>query len=42
MISDSMLARILRKCHELPGSEVFKYVDEASVMHRISSEHVNG
>jgi DNA topoisomerase I len=41
VISDPTLARILRRCHELPGSEVFKYIDESGTLHRISSEHVN-
>jgi DNA topoisomerase-1 len=41
VVSDPTLARILRNCHELPGLELFKYLDEAGTMHRISSEHVN-
>jgi DNA topoisomerase-1 len=41
VISDPVLARILRSCQELPGSELFQYLDEAGVSHRISSEHVN-
>jgi DNA topoisomerase-1 len=41
VISDPMLARILRSCRELPGAEVFQYLDEQGARHRISSEHVN-
>jgi DNA topoisomerase-1 len=41
VISDPTLARILRNCTDLPGSELFKYIDEAGELHRISSEHVN-
>jgi DNA topoisomerase I len=40
-ISDAKLARILKYCHELPGSELFKYVDEAGEVRHISSEDVN-
>jgi DNA topoisomerase-1 len=41
VISDPTLARILRNCTDLPGSELFKYIDEDGILHRISSEHVN-
>jgi DNA topoisomerase-1 len=41
VISDPTLAQILRRCHELPGLEIFKYIDETGTLHRISSEHVN-
>jgi DNA topoisomerase IB len=41
VISDPTLARIIRNCTDLPGSELFKYIDEAGTLHRISSEHVN-
>jgi DNA topoisomerase-1 len=41
VIGDPTLARILMNCTDLPGSELFKYIDEAGVVHRISSEHVN-
>ncbi|MDB5408707.1 MAG: topoisomerase [Rhodospirillales bacterium] len=40
-VSDRKLASILENCRELPGSEVFKYLDESGAWHRISSEHVN-
>lgn len=41
VITDSTLARLLRSCTELPGSEVFKYIGEDGELHRIYSEHVN-
>jgi DNA topoisomerase-1 len=41
VISDPMLARLLRRCQELPGMEIFKYIDETGALHHISSEHVN-
>jgi len=41
VISDPTLARIIRNCTDLPGSELFKYIDETGTLHRISSEHVN-
>jgi DNA topoisomerase-1 len=41
VISDPTLARILKDCQDLPGSELFKYIDDAGVLHHISSEHVN-
>jgi len=41
VISDAKLARILKNCHDLPGSELFKYVDEAGEVRHISSGDVN-
>jgi DNA topoisomerase-1 len=41
VISDAKLARILKYCHDLPGSELFKYVNEAGEVRHISSEDVN-
>jgi DNA topoisomerase-1 len=41
VISDPLLARILRNCQDLPGAELFQYVDADGALHRISSEHVN-
>jgi DNA topoisomerase-1 len=38
IISDPTLARILNSCSELPGSELFHYLDEEGALHRISSE----
>jgi DNA topoisomerase-1 len=41
VVSDPILARILKNCHELPGSELFQYLDEAGERHHVSSGHVN-
>jgi DNA topoisomerase-1 len=40
-VTDRKLARILENCRDLPGSELFQYLDETGARHRISSEHVN-
>ena len=40
-VTDPTLARILRRCHELPGSELFRCIDENGTLHRIYSEDVN-
>jgi hypothetical protein len=37
VVSDPILARILKNCQELPGSELFQYIDEAGVLHHIFS-----
>jgi DNA topoisomerase-1 len=41
-VSDPILARIVKNCQDLPGSELFQYIDAAGMLHHISSEHVNG
>jgi DNA topoisomerase-1 len=41
LVSDRKLARILRNCRELPGSELFQYLDEAGQRHSIDSSDVN-
>ena len=41
VVTDPTLARILRRCHELPGSELFRYIVETGTLHRIYSEDVN-
>ncbi|HEV7616700.1 MAG TPA: DNA topoisomerase IB [Burkholderiaceae bacterium] len=41
VVSDPVLARILKNCQDLPGSELFQYIDEAGKLRHISSEHVN-
>lgn len=38
---DPRLARIIRRCQELPGQLLFQYVDAAGEAHPISSEDVN-
>ena len=38
---DRRLAKIVRACHELPGQELFQYVDEAGGRHDVDSADVN-
>ena len=38
---DRRLARIVRACHELPGQELFQYVDEEGVRRDVDSADVN-
>jgi DNA topoisomerase I len=38
---DRRLARIVRACHELPGQELFKYMDEAGERRDVDSADVN-
>jgi len=40
-ISDSQLARIVRKCQDLPGQDLFQYVDDDGQRHAVSSDDVN-
>lgn len=40
-IADRRLARIVRQCQELPGHELFQYVDEAGQRQAIGSADVN-
>jgi DNA topoisomerase-1 len=40
-ISDRRLARIIRECQEIPGYELFQYVDEEGMHHTIDSADVN-
>jgi DNA topoisomerase-1 len=40
-VVDRRLARIVRNCRELPGYELFQYVDEAGQRHRVDSGDVN-
>jgi len=41
VVSDRKLARILKNCRDLPGSELFQYVDENGTRHSIDSSDVN-
>jgi DNA topoisomerase I len=41
VIADRRLARILRNCRDLPGSELFQYLDEAGERRSIDSGDVN-
>jgi DNA topoisomerase-1 len=40
-IADRRLARVVRRCQELPGHELFQYVDDGGQRHTISSGDVN-
>src|SRR5207253_7052734 len=40
-INDRRLARIIRDCRDLPGYELFQYVDEDGERHAVGSEDVN-
>ncbi len=38
---DRRLARLLRRCEELPGQRLFQYVDETGARHCVASDDVN-
>jgi DNA topoisomerase I len=40
-ISNRKLARILKRCQELPGQELFQYMDDNGIQHPIRSDDVN-
>ena len=40
-VTDRRLARIVRQCQDIPGQELFQYVDEAGERHSIDSADVN-
>jgi DNA topoisomerase-1 len=40
-LSDRRLARIVKQCRDLPGYELFQYVDESGERHTIDSADVN-
>jgi DNA topoisomerase IB len=40
-VDDGRLARLVRRCHQLPGQRLFQYVDDASEPHPIGSDQVN-
>jgi DNA topoisomerase-1 len=40
-LSDARLARIVRRCQELPGRHLFQYIDEDGAMHDVGSADVN-
>jgi DNA topoisomerase IB len=40
-IDDAKLARIVQRCHQLPGQRLFQYVDESGVARPIDSGQVN-
>ncbi len=40
-VTDRRLARIVQRCHDLPGYELFQYVDKDGTHHSIDSSDVN-
>jgi DNA topoisomerase-1 len=40
-LNDRRLARIIQQCHDLPGYELFQYVDEEGEVRKIGSDDVN-
>ncbi len=40
-VDDKRLARLVRRCHQLPGQRLFQYVDEAGERRPIDSDQVN-
>lgn len=41
IVDDRRLARIVRRCQELPGQQLFQYLDDAGARHGIDSGMVN-
>ena len=41
-VRDRRLAQILRKCQDLPGKDLFQYVDESNKLQDVKSTDVNG
>jgi len=40
-LDDRRLARILKRCRDLPGEELFTYIDENAAVSAVSSDDVN-
>jgi DNA topoisomerase-1 len=40
-VSDRRLARIVKRCQDLPGQELFQYVDDDGIVQDVSSSDVN-
>ena len=40
-ITDPRLAKIVKQCQELPGQEIFQYIDDDGKQQDVKSEHVN-
>jgi DNA topoisomerase-1 len=40
-LDDARVARVVRRCQELPGQDLFQYLDEAGERHAIDSDGVN-
>jgi len=41
-LEDPLVARVVRRCQELPGQELFRYVDGTGELRGVSSTDVNG
>ncbi len=41
LVDDARLARLVRRCQELPGQALFQYVDDDGDRHAIDSGQVN-
>ena len=41
VVTDAALAKIVRRCHDLPGQALFQYVGDDGEPHRIGSSEVN-
>jgi DNA topoisomerase IB len=41
VVDDGRLARIVRRCHQLPGQRLFQYIDDAGQRRGIDSDQVN-
>lgn len=42
ILEDKNLIKLLKKCEEIPGYELFKYYDELGELHLITSQDING
>jgi len=40
-INDPRLAKIVKQCQDLPGQEIFQYIDDDDTQQDVKSEHVN-
>ncbi|HXS73236.1 MAG TPA: DNA topoisomerase IB [Rhodanobacteraceae bacterium] len=40
-LTDARVARVVRRCEDLPGQHLFKYRDEQGKLHRVSSNEIN-
>jgi DNA topoisomerase I len=38
---DARLAKVIQRCEEIPGYELFQYVDDAGMRHAVTSDDVN-
>ena len=41
-IEDPALARLVRRCHQLPGHRLFQWEDDDGILHPVRSDDVNG